>query len=66
MVDVTCVSMKKISMINFRDRRLLLNEQNELMFKYRYKGKFKLPWLAPILGNSMDIDEGIFIGINEI
>ena len=42
MVDATYVSMKKISIINFRDRRLLLNEQNELLFKYRHRGKFKL------------------------
>ena len=35
---------EKISIINFRDRRLLLNEQNELVFKYRRRGKIKLSW----------------------
>ena len=69
MVDVTCVLMKKISIINFRDHRLLLNEQSELVFKCRHKGKFKLSWLGatetPTLGNSKDIDEN-FIGINNI
>ena len=43
---------EKISIINFRDCRLLLNERNELVFKCRYKGKFKSSWLrateAPI------------------
>ena len=42
MVDVTCVSMKKISIINFKDCRLLLNERNELVFKCEYKSTFKL------------------------
>ena len=57
---------EKISIINFWDRRLLLNERNELVFKCRHKGKFKLTWLkateAPILSNSKDSDEN-FIGI---
>ena len=30
------------SVINFRNRRLLLNERNVLMFKCRHRGKFKL------------------------
>ena len=46
MVDVTCESMKKISIINFRDRRLQLNERYELVYKCRHKSKFKLPWLG--------------------
>ena len=57
---------EKISIINFRDRRQQLKERNELVFKYRHKGKFKLSWLgateAPIFGNSKDSDENI-IGI---
>ena len=61
---------EKISKINSKDRRLLLNERNELVFKCRHKSKFKLSWLgateAPTLGNSKDIDEGNFIGNNNI
>ena len=33
---------ENISIINFKDRRLLLNERNELVFKSRHKSKFKL------------------------
>ena len=33
---------EKISIINFRNRRLLLNERNDLVFKGRHRGKFKL------------------------
>ena len=33
---------EKISMINFKDRRLLLNERNQLVFKCTHKSKFKL------------------------
>ena len=62
MVDVTYVSMKKISIINFKDRILLLNERYELVFKFRHKSKFKLSWMratvAPTLDNSWDIDAG--------
>ena len=36
---------EKISIINFRNRRLLLNERNALVFKCRHLGKFKLSWL---------------------
>ena len=36
---------EKISIINFKNRKLLLNERNELMFKCRHSGKFKLSWL---------------------
>ena len=32
---------EKISIINFRDHRLQLNERNELVFKCRHKGKSK-------------------------
>ena len=62
MVDVTCVSMKKISIINFKDRGLLLNERNELVFKCRQNGKFRLSWLGatevPTQGSSRDTDAG--------
>ena len=40
-----CIDEKN-SIINFKDRRLLLNESNELVFKCRHKSKFKLPWLV--------------------
>ena len=33
---------EKISIINFKNRKLLLNERNELVFKCRHRGKFKL------------------------
>ena len=33
---------EKISIINFKDHRLLLNERNKLVFKCRHKSKFKL------------------------
>ena len=64
-----CIN-EKISIINFKDRRLLLNERKVLVFRCRPKGKIRLSWLgateAPTLGNSRDIDDGIFIGINNI
>ena len=51
---------EKISIINFKNRRLLLNERNELVFKC--KGKFKLSWLgtteAPVLDKIRDIHFG--------
>ncbi len=31
-----------ISIVNFKDRRRLLNERNELVFKHRHKSTFKL------------------------
>ena len=56
---------EKISVINFKNRRLLLNERNELVFKCRHKSKFKLSWLgateAPTLDNSRDIDAEWFL-----
>ena len=33
---------KKISIINFKNRKLLLNKRNELVFKCRRRGRFKL------------------------
>ena len=61
---------EKISIMNFKNHRLLLKEQNKPVFKCRHKGKFRLSWQgsteAPTLGNSRDIDESIFIGINNI
>ena len=33
---------EKISIIYFRNRKLLLNERNELVFKCTHRGKFKL------------------------
>ena len=33
---------EKISIINFKNRKLLLNERNEVVFKCRHRGKFKL------------------------
>ena len=56
---------EKISIINFKDRRLLLNERNELVFQCRHKGKFKLSWCgttkAPTLDKNRDIDFGWFL-----
>ena len=56
---------EKISIINFKDRRLLLNECNELVFKYRNKNKFNLSWLgaskAPTQDKTKDIDFGWFL-----
>ena len=47
-------------------RRRLLYLRNELVFKCRHKGKFRLSWLraseAPILGNSERRNEN-FVGI---
>ena len=59
---------EKINIINFKDRKLLLNEHNKLVFKCRHKSKFKLSWLgtteAPCLDNSRDIDaEWFFLEI---
>ena len=55
----------KISIIYFKDHRLLLNEPNELVFKCRHKSKLKLSWLgateAPTQDNSRDIDSGWFL-----
>ena len=36
-----CIN-EKISIINFKDCKLLLNERNKLVFKCRHKSKFKL------------------------
>ena len=33
---------EKISIINFKNRKLLLNKRNEFVFKCRHRGKFKL------------------------
>ena len=56
---------EKISIINFKDRRQLLNERIELVFKRRHKSKFKLFWLeateAPTQDNSRNIDTGWFL-----
>ena len=55
---------EKISMIKFKDRRLQLNESNDLMFKCRHKSRFKLSWLGatkvPTLDKNKDIDFGRF------
>ena len=45
---------KKISMINFKDPRQLLNRRSELIFKCRHKSKFKLTWSKVIEGYSSD------------
>ena len=56
---------EKISILNFKDSGLLLNERNKLVFKCRHKGKFRLSWLgaaeASTLGNSRDIDAGFLL-----
>ena len=53
---------EKICIINFKGRRLLLNEWNEFVFKCRHKSKFRLSWLgatkAPTLDKSRNIDVG--------
>ena len=36
---------EKVGIINFKNWKLLLNEKNELVFKCRHRGKFKLSWL---------------------
>ena len=44
---------------NLKSRRLLLNERNEIVFKYRHKINFELSWLGATetlsLENSRDI-----------
>ena len=62
---------EKISIINSKDCRLLLNGCNEIVFKCRHKSKFKLFWLGatevPTLDENKDIDFGwFFIGNNNI
>ena len=56
---------EKISMINFKDRKLLLNEANELVFECRHENKFKSSSLgstvAPTLNKNKDIDSGWFL-----
>ena len=56
---------EKISIINFKDRRLMLNEHNELVFKCRHKSRFKLSWLeatkTPTIDKNRDIDFGWFL-----
>ena len=56
---------EKISIINFKDHRLLLIERNELVFKCRHKSKFRSSWLgateAPTLDNNKDTDAGWFL-----
>ena len=56
---------EKISIIDFKDRRLLLNERNELVFKYRHKSKFNLFWLGATVASTLnyyrDIDIGWFL-----
>ena len=58
-----CIN-EKISIINFKDRKLLLNECNELLFKCKHKSKFKF-WFgateAPTLDKKKDIDFGWFL-----
>ena len=39
---------EKISITNFKNCRLLLNECNKLVFKCRHKSKFKLSWLEAV------------------
>ena len=56
---------EKISMINFKDRRLLLKECHELVFKCTHKSKYKLSWIgateAPTQDNWKYIDFGWFL-----
>ena len=56
---------EKISIINFKDCGLLLNERNELVFKCRHTGKFRLSWLgateAPTQSNSRETDARWFL-----
>ena len=65
-----CIYEKKILWFNFNDRRLPLNERNELVFKCWHKSKFKLFWLgateSPTLDNNRDIDAGWFFIRNNI
>ena len=65
-----CIN-EKISIINFKDCRQLLNECNKLVSNCRHKSKFKLSWLGatetPTLDKNKDIDFGWFlIGNNNI
>ena len=57
--NVTCVYMKRISIINFKDRRLLLNERNAFLFKCRHKSKFELSWMGATEAPSLDNCWGI-------
>ena len=60
----------KNSIINFKDRRLLLNERNKLVFKCRHKSKLELNWVTtaetPTLDNSKGTDVGWFFIGNDI
>ena len=49
-------------MINFKDRRLLLNERNEFVFKYRQKGKFELSCLGATEAHTLDKNRDIDFG----
>ena len=53
---------EKVSIINFKHHRQLLNERNELVFKCKRKSKFKLSWVvtteAPTQDKKKDIDFG--------
>ena len=44
---------EKISIINFKNQKLLLNERNKLIFKSRHRGKFKLSWWEPLKHQSL-------------
>ena len=60
---------EKISVIDFKDQRLLLNEHKKLVLKFRHKRK--LSWQRakqiPTISNSRDIHAGrFFIGNNNI
>ena len=53
---------EKISKINFKNCKLMLNERNELVFKCRHKGRFKLSRLGDIEVPTMDKNGDIHLG----
>ena len=56
-----CIDEKN-SIINFKDRRLLLDECNEHGFKCRHKSKFKLSWLGATETSTRDKNKDIDFG----
>ena len=53
---------EKISIINFKDHRQLLNESTELRFKYRRISKFKSTWLGATEVPTQDKNKDIYFG----
>ena len=50
---------RKVSIVNFKDHRLLLNERNELAFKCRHKSRFKSSCLGATKASTQDKNKDI-------